>query len=185
MKKILFSITLLWAATSWSGEPSYVFDSNDYDQSTGLLIIKVITNNDKDGLISSYEHQITNNLFIYDPITKKGRKLFDKYYGEVTGYILESSLTNDGHIEYIGTSSDFVKNNKNVKARPIKSSMLIETFNNSTRQYSVWKTEKPSGSPVVMFSYTKPSSWHIDARAGIVRVIVQDHENIIVKEYVW
>jgi hypothetical protein len=185
MKLFFLFVTLLWSAMSWSGEPSYVYDPNDYDQSTGLLIIPITATTDKDGLISSYEQQITKNLFIYDPSTKKGRKLFDKFYGQVTGYILESSLTKDGEIEYLGTSSGLAKNNQQIKVRPIRSTMLIETFNNSTRRYTVWKSEKLTGSPEVMFSYTKPSSWHIDSRMGIIRLVVQEQENILVKEYTW
>lgn len=185
MKTYLFFVMLLWSAISWSGESSYVFDANDYDQSTGLLIIPITVTTDKDGLISSYEQHVTKNLFIYDPRTKNGRKLFDKFYGQVTGYALESALTKDGEVEYLGTSSDLAKNNQRIKARPIKPTMLIETFNNTTKQYTVWKAEKLSGSPKVMFSYIKPSSWHIDSRAGIVRLVVQEHENISVREYAW
>lgn len=185
MKPLLFIVTLLWTAVSWSGEPSYVFDPNDYDQSTGLLIIPITAEADKEGFISSYAQQITKNLFIYDPSTRKGRKLFDKYYGQVTNYIMESSLTKKGEIEYLGTASNLAKNNQNIKSRPIRSSILIETFNPSTKQYTVWKSEKLSGSPLVIFSYTKPSLWHLDSRAGIIRLLIQEHENISVKEYAW
>jgi hypothetical protein len=185
MKPFLLFATLLWSAVSWSGEQSYAFDPNDYDQSTGLLIIPITATTEKEGLISSYEQQITKNLFIYDPRIKKGRRLFDKFYGQVTGYILESSLTKDGEVEYLGTSSGLAKNNKKIKVRPTRPTMLIETFNNTTKQYTVWKSEKSSGSPAVMFNYTKPSSWHIDSRAGIIRLVVQEHENISVREYAW
>lgn len=185
MKPFLLFATLLWSAVSWSGEPSYVFDPHDYDQSTGLLIIPITATTAKEGLVSSYEQQITKNLFIYDPSTKKGRKLFDKFYGQVTGYILESHLTKNGEIEYLGTSSGLAKNNQRIKARPTRPTMLIETFNNTTKQYAVWKSEKLSGSPAVIFNYTKPSSWHIDSRAGIIRLVVQEHENITIREYAW
>lgn len=185
MKPLLTFITLLWVSISWSGEPSYVFNPDGYDQSTGLLIVQVEAVSENDGLISSYEHQITKNLFIYDPSTKKGRKLFDKYYGSITAYILESALSKDGEIEYLGTSSGLAKNNQQIKTRPIRSSILIETFNSTTKQYTVWRAEKRTGSPMVMFSYKKPSSWHIDTRTGIIRLISQDHENVVVKEYAW
>ena len=186
MKLIILFATFLWSAWSWAGEPSYIFNSNDYDQSTGLLIIPITATSEKSGLVSSYEQQITKNLFIYDPGTKKGRKLFDKFYGQLSGYVLESSFTKDGEVEYLGTSSGLAKNNQKIKARPVKSTMLIETFNNSTKQYTVWKSNKLSGSPVVLFNYTKPSSWHIDSRAGVIRlVVVQENENISVNEYAW
>jgi hypothetical protein len=186
MKPFLLFVTLLWSAVSWAGgEPSYKYDLNDYDQSTGLLIIPITATTDKEGLISSYEQQVTKNLFIYDPSTKKGRKLFDKFYGQVTGYVLESSVTNDGEVEYLGDSSGLAKNNRMVKARPTRPTMLIETFNNKTKKYTVWKSQKLSGSPTVMFSYSSPASWHIDARAGIIRLVVQEHENISVREYFW
>ena len=98
---------------------------------------------------------------------------------------MESSLTKKGEIEYLGTASNLAKNNQNIKSRPIRSSILIETFNPSTKQYTVWKSEKLSGSPLVIFSYTKPSLWHLDSRAGIIRLLIQEHENISVKEYAW
>lgn len=185
MKLFFLFATLLCSTVAWSGEPSYVFDPNDYDQSTGLLIIPITAATEKDGLISSYAQKITKNLFIYDPSTKKGRKLFDKFYGQVTGYILESSLTKDGEVEYLGTSSGLVKNNQKIKTRPIRSAILIETFNNSTKQFTLWKSQKLTGAPTVMFNFTKPSSWHIDSKAGVIRLVVQEHENISVREYVW
>ena len=185
MNLLLSFITLLWASISWSSEPSFAFDPDGYDQSTGLLIVQVTATSDKDGVISSYEHQVTKNLFIYDPSTKKGRKLFDKYYGQITAYILESSLTKDGEIEYLGTSSGLAKNNQQIKTRPIRSSILIETFNSTTKQHTVWKAGKLTGVPMVIFSYKKPSSWHIDSKSGIIRLIAQDNENVEVKEYAW
>ena len=185
MKALLLIVTLLWTAVSWSGEPSHVFDPNDYDQSTGLLIIPITAKADKEGLTSSYEQQTTKNLFIYDPSTRKGRKLFDKNYGQVTNYIIESALTKEGAVEYLGTASNLVKNNQSIRNRLIRSSMLIETFNPSTKLYTVWKSEKLSGSPIVMFSYTKPWSWHLDSRASIIRLLIQEYENVSVKEYVW
>jgi hypothetical protein len=175
---------MLWASASWSGE-SYIFDQNDYDQSTGLLVIPITGEIEKDGLISSYEQQITKNMFIYDPRIKKGRKLFDKYYGQITNHIMESALSKDGHIVYLGSSSVSTKNNEDIKSRPIRSSMLIETFSNSTKQYTLWKAEKMSGTPTVLFTYAKPSSWHIDTKAGIIRLIVQAHENITVSDFAW
>ena len=185
MKPFLLFATLLWSSASWSGEPSYVFDPNDYDQSTGLLIIPITATTDKKGLISSYEQQITKNLFIYDPSAKNGRKLFDKFYGQVTGYILESALTKEGEVEYLGTYSGLAKNNQQIKTRPTRPTMLIETFNNTTKQYTVWKSGKLSGSPAAMFNYSKPSSWHIDSRAGVIRLVGQEQENISVREYAW
>lgn len=185
MKTIYFIVTLLWAGLSWSGDSSYIYDSNDYDQSTGLLIIPIVATSEKDGLLS-YEQQITKNLFIYDPRTKKGRKVFDKYYGQVTRYMLESTFSKDGgEIEYLGSASNLAKNNKSIKFRTLKSSILIETFNKEMGSYTVWKIEKNSGLPVTIFNYKKPTSWHVDAKSGVIRLIQQDHDNVEVKEYAW
>jgi hypothetical protein len=91
MKTIFIIIILLLVNPAWSGDASFVFDPNDYDQSTGLLIIPIMATTEKEGLLS-YEQQISKNLYIYNPLNKNGRKIFDKYYGHITGYVLESVL---------------------------------------------------------------------------------------------
>ena len=184
MKAVYILIIFFLSNPAWSGDGSYVYDSKDYDQSTGLLIIPIVASTEKKSL-SSYEHQISKNLFLYNPSTKSSRKAFEKYYGEITGYLLESAFSKDGNeIDYLGMLN-MVKNNQAIKARPLKSTMLIESYNNTIETYTVWRMEKLSGKPGPLFNYKKPAAWHIDAKTGIIRLIQQGKDNIDVKEYMW
>lgn len=183
MKSVYLLTAFFLSSPAWSGGESY--DSKEYDQSTGLLIIPIMAVNEKRGFLS-YENQISKNLFLYNTSKKYGRKAFDKYYGEVTGYLLESAFAKEGdEIDYQGTSSHLVENNQFPKARPLKSTMLIETFNKTTETYTVWRMEKLSGKPGPMFKYKKPAAWHVDAKTGIIRLIQQNKDEINIKEYMW
>ena len=184
MKAVYILIIFSLSNPAWSGDGSYVYDSKDYDQSTGLLIIPIVAFIEKKNL-SSYEHQGSKNLFLYNPSTKSSRKAFEKYYGEITGYLLESALSKDGNeIDYLGMLN-MVKNNQAIKARPLKPTMLIESYNNTIETYTVWRMEKLSGKPGPLFNYKKPASWHVDAKTGIIRLIQQSNDHIDVKEYMW
>lgn len=184
MKTVYVLMIFFLSNPAWSGDDSYIFDSKDYDQSTGLLILQIVVGTEKKSL-SSYKHQISKNLFLYNPSTKSSRKAFDKYYGEITGYLLESAFSKDGNeIDYLGMPN-IVKNNQAIKARPLKSTMLIESYNHTIETYTVWRMEKLSGKPSPLFNYKTPAAWHVDAKTGIIRLLQQNKDNIDVKEYMW
>ena len=129
MKSVYLLIAFFLSSPAWSGDESY--DSQDYDQSTGLLIVPIMAVSEKRGFLS-YENQISKNLFLYNTNKKHGRKAFDKYYGEITGYLLESAFAKEGdEIDYQGSSIHLVKNNQFPKVRLLNQQCLLR---HSTRQ---------------------------------------------------
>ena len=78
-----------------------------------------------------------------------------------------------------------IKNNTNLVPANFPEKILVETFDSKTRMYSVWVSPKSESKPQILFTYQKPTVWHYDAKASVIRVITPDNSSLKVDNYTW
>ena len=176
-------------------------DVSEYDLETGLYIHNVTLNGDSKPNYSSKsgDYSPNVNLFVFNPKDNTYRHLLDKNYGEITSYIVEtafqqSSKQDDNKSVMIGSyvylaGNDKVQNNGYIAKRAINPTIIIETYNSKSKDFTVWKANKLAGSATVLFSYHQPTQWHLDAKNQQIRLITPGIENnqtrLRIKSYAW
>ena len=84
---------------------------------------------------------------------------------------------------------DKVQNNVDIAQRAINPSIIIETYNRKSKDFTVWKANKLAGSATVLFSYHQPAQWHLDVKNQQIRLLSAGIENnqtrLRIKSYAW
>ena len=175
--------------------------SSEYDLDTGLYIHRVssIEEEKADYSSKSGTYSPTINLFVFNPKDNTYRHLLDKNYGEITSYVVETGFEKPikqtdkenkmaGSFTYLFGDSK-TKNNTNVTQRAINSNIIIETYNNKNKDFTVWKANKLAGKATVLFSYRQPAQWHLDVKNQKIRLVTTGIENkkvrLRIKSYAW
>lgn len=161
---------------------SHTRSVDDYDQDTGLFFT-LLQSSGGQGALSS-KSAININLFIYDPVSKVGRNLFQHNTNQITGVLIPSGLNEKNQVRFMAYSVD-IKNNHGISSQIIKEKILVETYDQQSKTYKVWVSSKKESKPQALFSYQKPASWHYDVKADLVRVLSPDNHSMKVNEYMW
>ncbi len=196
---VIVSFLLFFCSVSFAGYESNTGGS-DYDLDTGVYI-KVVTSSGygNSDLSSKVSNDYAVNLFVFNPKNNTYRHLLNKNYGQITSYVIETAFKkNDlqdvnkssisGNYQYL-SGNEHVQNNVDIAQRAINSHIIIETYSDKTKLYTVWKANKLSGSAEVIFSYNQPASWHLDVKNQQIRLITSGIENkqirLRIKSYAW
>lgn len=180
-------------------------NQSEYDLETGLYIHVVGSDGERKANYSSKTegYSAAINLFVFNPKDNTYRHLFDKNYGEITSYVIEtafqqstepySGLANDksvmrGSYTYL-SGNDKAQNNTDIAKRAINTSIIIETYNSKSKDFTVWKANKLAGKANVLFSYHLPAEWHLDVKNQQIRLITPGIESqqirLHIKSYAW
>ena len=174
---------------------------SEYDLETGVYIHTVTQNGNSKANYSSKsgDYSPNVNLFVFNPKNNTYRHLLDKNYGEITSYIVESAFRqsseqDDKKSVMIGSyvylaGVDKVQNNVDIAQRAINPSIIIETYNSTSKDFTVWKSNKLTGSATVLFNYHQPAQWHLDVKNQQIRLVSAGTENnqtrLRIKSYAW
>ncbi len=197
----VFSYLLFFSGVAFSGDYSNNSGADDYDLETGLYF-KIVTSSGEG--ISNLSSKVSNdyhavNLFVFNPKDNTYRHLLNKNYGQITSYVIETAFEKSaaqddkkniiiGSYKYLSGLNN-VQNNTNIPQRAIQQNIIIETYNNETKNYTVWKANKFVGSASVMFTYSQPANWHLDVKNQQIRLVTPGLENkqirLRIKSYPW
>lgn len=175
--------------------------ASEYDLDTGLYIHTVSQDGDSDSSYSSKKgsYSANVNLFVFNPKDNTYRHLLNKYYGEITSYIVETAFQQSSEQEAnknagIGSyvylaGNEKLQNNSQIAKRGVNSNIIIETYNSKSKRFTVWKSNKQAGEASVLFSYHQPAQWHLDVKNQVIRLITPGIQNnqtrLKIKNYVW
>jgi len=183
--KLVFATLLLLSCQAFAYDHIFYGDVDEYDADSGQYYSVVTERQEKTGLLSSGEVQHGVNLFIYDPVKKAGRNLFDKSVGYIDAVIIESDYdSKERRMTFVG-GGDKIRNNKNIEPRKPSSALIVETFDTNKKEFTVWKAEKAGGEPKALFAYAQPAKWHVDEKAHVVRLLRRTGNTYSVSEYAW
>lgn len=156
---------------------------DDYDPQTGFYFYLMPVESNKGVLSSVSSDSGFNNLFIYDPLTKVSRYLFQHNTNHITALLIptEFNLT-DKQFSFLQYSVD-IKNNRNLSSVKVPARILVEIFDPKKNQYSLWVSPKAESKPNKLFSYQKPAFWHLDVASWTIRLISPAATVINVQEY--
>ena len=174
---------------------------SEYDLDTGLYIHNVTVKGDSKPNYSSKSNDYSPNvnLFVFNPKNNTYRHLLDKNYGELVSYVIETAFNSDenqvnekgvvgGSFVYL-SGNNKLQNNMHVTKRGINPNIILETYNEKTKDYTVWKANKLAGPASVVFTYHIPSEWHLDVLNQQIRLITPGIENgqtrLRIKSYDW
>lgn len=159
---------------------------DDYDEQTGFYFRLMESKQDTGPLALSKSTQNSyKNLYIYDPLTKSGRNLFQHNTNHLTAVLIPSTFNVlEKQLDFLSYGVD-IKNNRNLGVTLIPEKILVETFDPKVRTYSIWSSPKDESKPQLLFSYKKPAAWHYDAKANLVRLVTPDEYGFKIENYVW
>ena len=177
--RIFWLITLLISCQL----QAYASAVDDYDPQTGFYFYLAPVDSSKGVLSSVSSAGGFNNLFIYDPVTKTGRNLFQHNTNQITAVLIptEFDLQNK-QFSFLQYSVD-IKNNRNLLSAKVPASLLVEIYDPKTKQYSLWISPKKESKPHRLFSYQKPGFWHLDVTSWTIRLILPAATEVKVMEY--
>jgi hypothetical protein len=138
MKKLILILLFVFSVPIYAG-----FDMDNgfrYFESSKNLVyesVAAFTNNKK------IDNRVVSNIAIIDLKSNDITYLFDSKFEEnVAGLYFENSfLVNQKQIEFnIRSDGDsyYIRNNRNIQARPIKDKLCILTYSPITKKYSLW-----------------------------------------------
>ncbi len=162
---------------------AYTSAVDDYDPQTGFYFYLAPVDSNKGALSSVSSVGGFNNLFIYDPVTKTGRNLFQHNTNQITALLIPTEFNlQDKKITFLNYSVE-IKNNRNLLSTNIPARILVEVYDPKTKNYSVWTSPKKESKPDMMFSYQKPAFWHLDVASWTIRLVSPAATGIKVMEY--
>lgn len=157
-----------------------------YDEQTGFYFRLIQSPQDTGPLaLSKSTQSYYKNLYIYNPVNKSGRNLFQHNTNNLTAVLIPSALDlQEKQLDFLSYGVD-IKNNSNLTAALIPEKILVETFDPKTKIYSLWSSPKNESKPQLLFSYQKPAAWHYDAKAGFIRLVTPDEYSFKIENYAW
>lgn len=161
---------------------AYAGAVDDYDPQTGLYFYLMPVDSNK-GVLSSASTAGFSNVFIYDPVTKTGRNLFQHNTNQITAVLIPTEFDSQNkQFSFMQYSVD-IKNNRNLLSANVPAKILVEIYDPKTKQYSLWISPKKESKPDRLFSYQKPEFWHLDVTSWTIRLISPAATGVKVTEY--
>lgn len=160
---------------------------DEYDPSTGLYY-RTIQRDYVDGAFVSTSASETDsiNLNIYDPATEASATFFrEPQIGGLSVVIYETGWK-DGAMRFnVGTSALHILDNDAVPAREPKDRLLVGTYVESTKETTLWVSDKHGNDARKLATVPQSADWHLDVRNSKVRVVYQSSQGIIIETYAW
>jgi len=187
--KYLFSLILLLAV--FAVEASYYGNAeiNTYDPVTGLYYKAIVDVEKSKGLLSSSKssRKITN-LVIYDPQNDTHKLLFDKNSKRSISFVFFESAYKNNTIQFNGAEGTYnpaIKNNTSVAERKPNDKLLIGFRDDDKKVTDLWVSKKDGTELQKLTSVRFGSTWHIDVKNSILRVVTISNQDLMIKNYPW
>lgn len=184
--KYFYIILALVSLPLWAGE--YYFSHIDnYDASTGLYYKAITDKNDDGSFLSSKasQGQITN-INIFNPADDSSTQLFKTAPKDGISVFLYENEFKNGLMEFFGTASNGkVLNNTNIDKRAPKDKLLVGVRNISTKEVTLFISDKKGSGLKKLVTMPQNTDWHIDVKNSKLRVVKQTAKGLTIESFNW
>jgi len=191
MKKILSLLALTISASLNAGFYSNE-DIDTYDPVYGKYYKAIEVKKETKGFLSKGDTFLTTNIAIYDPQTDTVKMLFEKdSQRDINVFIFESAFKHEtiqfnGEItKYGGSYHSNIKNNAAIAERAPKNKLLIGTRDVKNKLMALWTAKKDGDDLTKITDVSFDSSWHIDIKNSMIRIITVKNGSFKIKNVAW
>ncbi|WP_299881652.1 hypothetical protein [uncultured Cocleimonas sp.] len=171
-------------------EASYFGNSeiNTYDPTTGYYYKAIVAVDEgKGGLLSSSKstRKITN-IAIYQPSTDSHKLLFKKDIERSISFVFFESAYKNNTIQFNGAEGTYnpaIKNNTSVAERKPNDKLLIGFRDDDKKVTDLWVSKKDGTELQKLTSVRFGSTWHIDVKNSVLRVVTISNQDLKIKNY--
>ena len=188
MKRLLLALALLGFFTV---KASYYGNTeiNAYDPAFGNYYKAIVAVEEGKGLLSSTKstRKITN-IAIYVPQTNSHKLLFEKDNKREISFVYFESAYKENSIQFNGAEgvySPVIKNNISVPERKPNDKLLIGLRDKEKELTNLWVSKKDGTELQHLANVNFDSTWHIDVKNSMLRVITISNQDLVVKNYPW
>ncbi|GAA0401724.1 hypothetical protein GCM10009133_08140 [Cocleimonas flava] len=191
MKRLISLLPLLLLLTVFSAEANYYANNeiNTYDPVSGYYYKAIVSVGEGKGILSSNKSSgKMTNLAIYDPRSETHKLLFDKSSDRMISFVYFESAYQGNSIQFNGAEVAYnpvIKNNASVPERQPKDKLLIGLKDNEKRVTDLWVSKKDGSELQKVVSVGVGSSWHIDVKNAVIRVVTINNQDLKIQNFSW
>ena len=181
-------LTQVCFAGGW-GVYKQAADIDTYDAGSGIYIRSISRIVEQTGFISKSEKAYIIDLFLYNPETKQGRKVFnDDKLRSISLVLFEQYFQADMSAIVFGGRyiASNVLNNVEINNREISNRLLLQIDAMSDDDLSeLWVVDKDGKNLQKLVSLKDGQEWHLDVNNATLRVIEEKNETILINNHDW
>lgn len=179
-------LLMLVSLSSWAGEFNYS-NIDNYDPSTGLYY-KAITDKNDDGsyLSSKASKGQVININIFNPADDSSIQLFKTAQKDGIPILMYETEFDNGIMKFFGTvSNGAVLNNTNIDKRSPKNKLLIGIRNLSTKEITLFISDKKGSGLKKLVTMPQNTDWHIDVKNSKIRLVKETAKGLTIESFDW